>query len=130
MIFETHQVRCAVSSAVFHQGPSVGRFYLQVHHSKWGGLEGCREFEKRENPRSGESSRGEEVDMGSNLEELWILHVDGSSSATNIGAGFILTTPEGEVVGYVLRFDFSTTNNEMEYKALLVELRLTLELGK
>ena len=67
-----------------------------------------RSSKKEKNSRSGESSRGEEVDIGSNPKELWLLHVDDSSSATRAGAGLILTSPKGEVAGYALCFNFST----------------------
>ncbi|XP_073113099.1 uncharacterized protein [Elaeis guineensis] len=73
---------------------------------------------------AGESSRNEEADVGSDPEELWTLHVDGSSNASGAGAGLILTDPEGNVVRYALRFEFPTTNNEAEYEALLARLKV------
>lgn len=48
--------------------------------------------------------------------------MNGSSSSSGSGAGLILSHPEGEVVEHVLWFDFSITNNEVEYKTLFVEL--------
>lgn len=39
--------------------------------------------------------------------------------------GLILTSPGGEEVTYALRFEFMTSNNEVEYKALLACLRLS-----
>ena len=67
--------------------------------------------------------------MGFDLEELWTLHMDGSSSAMRAGAGLILNSPEGEVVGYALRLDFFATNNEVEYEALLSGLRVLRKVG-
>ncbi|CAL8112768.1 unnamed protein product [Prunus armeniaca] len=55
---------------------------------------------------------------------LWILHVDGSANQQGCGAGLVLTTPNGSKIKYALRFDFRTSNNEVEYKALLASLRL------
>lgn len=36
-----------------------------------------------------------------------------------------LTSPEGEEITYTLHFGFHTSNNEAEYEALLVGLRLS-----
>ncbi|XP_073101415.1 uncharacterized protein [Elaeis guineensis] len=84
---------------------------------------------KGKNSGSNESSRGEEVDIGSNPEKLWTLHVDGSSSAMRAGAGLILTRPERKMARYALRFDFPAINNEAEYKALLSDLRVAKKRG-
>ena len=73
--------------------------------------------------------RSEEVDAGFDLEELWTLHVDGSSNASGVGARLILTGPEGDVAGYALRFKFLATNNEAEYEALIAGLRVAREVG-
>nr|KAJ0216025.1 hypothetical protein LSAT_V11C300153800 [Lactuca sativa] len=59
----------------------------------------------------------------------WMLYTDGTSSREGSGACLILTSPEGEEVTYALRFDFHTSNNETEYEALLVGLRLAKQMG-
>nr|KAJ0216727.1 hypothetical protein LSAT_V11C300147310 [Lactuca sativa] len=59
----------------------------------------------------------------------WTLYTDGASSREGSGAGLILTSPEGESVTYALHFDFHTSNNEAEYEALLVGLRLAKQMG-
>ncbi|XP_071712810.1 uncharacterized protein [Rutidosis leptorrhynchoides] len=41
----------------------------------------------------------------------------------------MLVSPEGKEFTYTLRFEFSTTNNEAEYEALLVGLRLARDLN-
>ncbi|XP_073105175.1 uncharacterized protein [Elaeis guineensis] len=79
--------------------------------------------------KAGESSRIEEADTGSNSKKLWTLHIDGSSNATGLGAGLILTSPKGDVAGYALRFEFLTINNEVEYEALLACLKVAREAG-
>ena len=89
----------------------------------------AKSLKKRENLGSGKSSRGQEVDMGSDPEELWMLHVDGSSSVMRAGARLILTSPKGEVAGYALCFNFPTTSNEVEYEALLFSLRVVRKAG-
>ncbi|GKD10603.1 reverse transcriptase domain-containing protein, partial [Tanacetum coccineum] len=45
------------------------------------------------------------------------------------GAGLILTSPEGEEFTYALRFEFDASNNEAEYEALVVGLRITEQMG-
>ena len=82
-----------------------------------------------EGSKAGESSRNKEADIGSDLEELWMLHIDGLSNASRARAGLILIGPEGDVVGYALHFEFSATNNKVEYEAILAGLRVAREAG-
>ena len=65
----------------------------------------------------------------SNPKETWTLHVDGSSNSSRSRARLILSSPEGDVMAYTLRFEFSTTNNEVEYEALIAGLKIARELG-
>ena len=60
---------------------------------------------------------------------VWILHINGSSKPKGVGAGLILTRPDDGIAEYTLRFKFSTTNDEAEYEALVMGLRITIELG-
>ncbi|KAJ0907707.1 putative ribonuclease H domain, reverse transcriptase, RNase H-like domain-containing protein [Helianthus annuus] len=60
--------------------------------------------------------------------EAWKLFTDGASSVEGSGAGLILNNLEGLEFTYALRFEFQTTNNEAEYEALIVSLRLTKEM--
>lgn len=52
------------------------------------------------------------------------MHVGGSSNRIASKVGVALTSPQGVEVEYALHFDFSTTNNEAEYKALLASLAI------
>ncbi|KAK3032342.1 hypothetical protein RJ639_035393 [Escallonia herrerae] len=54
----------------------------------------------------------------------WNLYVDGSSALGSSGAGLILISPEGFTIEYALLFGFRASNNEAEYEALLVGIRL------
>ncbi|GJV44394.1 reverse transcriptase domain-containing protein [Tanacetum coccineum] len=63
------------------------------------------------------------------LQEPWILFTDGSSCVDGSGAGLILTNPEGMEFTYALRFEFTATNNEAEYEALLAGLRIAARMG-
>ncbi|GKA49131.1 reverse transcriptase domain-containing protein [Tanacetum coccineum] len=63
------------------------------------------------------------------LLDPWILFTDGSSCIDGSGAGLILTNPEGMEFTYALRFRFNATNNEAEYEALIVGLRIAEQMG-
>nr|GFB96556.1 reverse transcriptase domain-containing protein [Tanacetum cinerariifolium] len=63
------------------------------------------------------------------LHEPWILFMDGSSCVDGSGAGLILTNPKGMEFTYALRFEFTATNNEAEYEALIAGLRIATRMG-
>lgn len=50
--------------------------------------------------------------------------VDGSSGEQGTGAWIILESSNGEKVSYAVRLKFKATNNQAEYKALIVGLEL------
>ena len=54
----------------------------------------------------------------------WVVHVDGSSTLYAGGIGVVLQSPEGDKLKYKARLQYQTTNNEMEYEALLKGLEL------
>ncbi|GKE60666.1 reverse transcriptase domain-containing protein [Tanacetum coccineum] len=45
------------------------------------------------------------------------------------GAGLILTSPEGTEFTYALRFQFTASNNEAEYEALIDGQQITAQMG-
>ncbi|GJW90453.1 reverse transcriptase domain-containing protein [Tanacetum coccineum] len=55
--------------------------------------------------------------------------MDGSSCVDGSGAGLILINPEGAEFTYALRFQFTASNNEAEYEALIAGLRITTQMG-
>nr|GEW67532.1 reverse transcriptase domain-containing protein [Tanacetum cinerariifolium] len=61
-------------------------------------------------------------------QESWTLFTDGSSCVDGSGAGLILTSPEGTKFTYVLRFQFTASNNEVEYEALIDGLRIVAQM--
>ncbi|GKC09829.1 reverse transcriptase domain-containing protein [Tanacetum coccineum] len=63
------------------------------------------------------------------LQEPWTLFTDGSSCVDGSGAGLILTSPEGTEFTYALRFQFTASNNEAEYEALIAGLRIAAQMG-
>nr|GEV07817.1 reverse transcriptase domain-containing protein [Tanacetum cinerariifolium] len=56
--------------------------------------------------------------------DMWKLYTDGASIEHGFGAGLILIDPEGVKYSYALRLNFTNSNNDAEYKALLVGLRI------
>nr|GEW99282.1 reverse transcriptase domain-containing protein [Tanacetum cinerariifolium] len=62
-------------------------------------------------------------------EEPRMLFTDGSSCVDRSGAGLILTSPEGVKFTYALRFQFTASNNEAEYEALVAGLRIAVRMG-
>ncbi|GJU54404.1 reverse transcriptase domain-containing protein [Tanacetum coccineum] len=62
------------------------------------------------------------------LSEPWTLFTDGSSCVDGSGAGLILTSPEGTEFTYALRFQFTVSNNEAEYEALIAGLRIAAQM--
>ena len=52
----------------------------------------------------------------------WSIHTDGSSNQYAGGAGVVIQTPEGDKIECMIRLDFLTTNNEVEYEALVAAL--------
>ncbi|GJS46774.1 reverse transcriptase domain-containing protein [Tanacetum coccineum] len=61
--------------------------------------------------------------------EPWMLFTDGSSCVDGSGAGLILTNPEGTEFTYALQFQFTASNNEAEYEALIAGLRIAAQMG-
>ncbi|KAL0378897.1 UNVERIFIED_CONTAM: hypothetical protein Sradi_3195200 [Sesamum radiatum] len=59
----------------------------------------------------------------------WLLHVDGSSTLAGSGAGMVLTSLEGDELEYALHFDFKASNNEVEYEALTIGIKMALDAG-
>ncbi|KAL0428065.1 UNVERIFIED_CONTAM: hypothetical protein Slati_2981300 [Sesamum latifolium] len=62
-------------------------------------------------------------------DQKWLLHVDGSSTAQGSGAGIVITTPQGEDLEFAIKFGFKASNNEAEYEALVIGLRMAHETG-
>ena len=59
----------------------------------------------------------------------WEVYVDGVSNQKGSGVGLVLMSPEKVVIEKSLRLDFSVTNNEAEYKALLVVMAIVQRMG-
>ncbi|KAL0416412.1 UNVERIFIED_CONTAM: hypothetical protein Slati_3473100 [Sesamum latifolium] len=62
-------------------------------------------------------------------DQVWLLHVDGSSTAQGSGAGIVVTSPQGEDLEFAIAFGFETSNNEAEYEALVIGMGMTHKAG-
>jgi ribonuclease HI len=58
--------------------------------------------------------------------EYWTINFDGSLQLQGAGVGILVTSPKGESFKYVLQIPFPTSNNAVEYEALLHGLRITI----
>jgi len=85
------------------------------------------EFDIRYKPRGAIKSQcladfSAELTPLPNLLVGWTLYVDDSLNKTTCGAGVVLEGPGGLLLEQALQFGFKTTNNQVEYEALLAEV--------
>ncbi|KAL0307091.1 UNVERIFIED_CONTAM: hypothetical protein Sradi_6126400 [Sesamum radiatum] len=62
-------------------------------------------------------------------KDVWLLHVDGSSTTQGSGADIVITSPQGEDMEFVVIFEFKASNNEAKYEALVMDIRMVHEVG-
>ena len=70
-----------------------------------------------------------EFTIPGNVENIWTVNTNGSSTQRGGGAGIVITSPEKSVLKYGVQLKFPVTNNEAEYEALLTGLRIAWALG-
>ncbi|KAL5560578.1 hypothetical protein UlMin_036789 [Ulmus minor] len=58
----------------------------------------------------------------------WVLFVDGASNKAGSGGGVVLQNPSREKITRAFKFNFTVTNNEAEYEALITGLRMAKDL--
>ncbi|KAL0444491.1 UNVERIFIED_CONTAM: hypothetical protein Slati_2171800 [Sesamum latifolium] len=66
---------------------------------------------------------------GTPSDHVSLLHVDGSSTTQGSGADIVITSPQGEDLEFAVKFGFKASNNEAEYEALVIGMRMTHEAG-
>ncbi|GJQ90295.1 reverse transcriptase domain-containing protein [Tanacetum coccineum] len=59
----------------------------------------------------------------------WKLYTDETSSGDGSGAGLMIVNPKGTKFTYALKFEFTATNNEAEYEAVIARLRIVKEMN-
>ena len=59
----------------------------------------------------------------------WKAYIDGAANQRGSGVGLVLLSPEGITIEKSLRLGFSTTNNEVEYEALLEGMWMIRKMG-
>ena len=55
---------------------------------------------------------------------LWRMYIDGALRKQGLGAGIILIGPKKIKIEYAVRIAYASTNNTVEYEALITELKL------
>jgi len=58
----------------------------------------------------------------------WTLYVDGSSNSRLCGVGVVLEGPREIVIEQAMKFEFKTSNNQVEYEAIIASLHMVIEL--
>ncbi|KAL0434582.1 UNVERIFIED_CONTAM: Ribonuclease HI, partial [Sesamum latifolium] len=51
------------------------------------------------------------------------------AQALGSGAGIVLTTPQGDDIEFAVKFEFKASNNEAEYEALVLGMRMAQDAG-
>jgi ribonuclease HI len=62
-------------------------------------------------------------------DDMWHMHFDGSCSSEGNGAGIILVSLVEKIHNLSYRLEFSCMNNVTEFKALLLGIENTYNLG-
>ena len=60
----------------------------------------------------------------------WEVYVDRASNQKGSEIGLVLISPEKVIIEKSLRLDFSATNNEAEYEALLIGMAMVQRMGE
>ncbi|GKD70341.1 reverse transcriptase domain-containing protein [Tanacetum coccineum] len=86
-------------------------------------------------PEVASNPRVKDIPESSNAREnltpgprAWRLYTDGASNNEGSGAGLILIAPDDVEYSYALRLNFSNSNNDAEYEALLAGLQIAKEM--
>ena len=77
-----------------------------------------------------EFSSRREVEVVHHMEvRPWKVFVNSASRAMGAGVGIVIIMSEGIQVEHSFRLGFKASKNEVEYEALLAELKAVLDLG-
>ena len=90
------------------------------------------EFAKTPLEEKTEEQNTDEKSVGAiSLQEplFWKVYVDGAGNHRGSGVGLVIISPKRIIIEKSLRLGFSATNNETEYKALLVRMTMVQKMG-
>ena len=87
----------------------------------------CPEEMEGENHNMGERSIGI---ISVQCPIPWELYVDKAANQRGSGVGLVLVSPENITIEKSLRLSFLATNNETEYEALLMGMRMVQKMGR
>ena len=62
-------------------------------------------------------------------QEYWTMYFDGSLMKKDAGVGMVFVSPLRVSMRYMVRLHFPSSDNVAEYKALINDLRIAVELG-
>lgn len=57
-----------------------------------------------------------------------VIYFDGSRCEQSGGAGIVFITPQGVPIPYYFKLNFSCTNNNVEYEALILAIKIAIKL--
>jgi hypothetical protein len=60
--------------------------------------------------------------------ETWTIYFDSSVMKEGVGVGLVFISPLGVRMEYMVRLHFPASNNVTEYEALIISLRIAVEL--
>lgn len=81
-------------------------------------------------PAVPEKSRSEVSTVMAPQLHLWKLLVDGAASQRGSSLGIILIIPKGDTLEQAVKCEWSKTNNEAEYEALVLGLQSAISLSE
>lgn len=59
---------------------------------------------------------------------IWRAYVDGSTTKEGAGVGIFIQNPERNELRFAIKFNFSTSNNEAKYEALIRAMKILIDL--
>jgi len=69
------------------------------------------------------------IEEGDFRPRPWNLYVDSSSTKDGSAVGLIIESPSGTWYKHALKFMFKASNNQVEYEALIVGIKLCYTAG-
>ena len=60
---------------------------------------------------------------------IWKCYFDGAYSKEGAGAGFLLISPEGNLMPFSFKLEFGSTSNVAKYEALISSLQFAKQMG-